>query len=147
MTQRAIRNDADLALLVRFLQSKKRPFTVEITDGRKRSTQQNSLQHKWMAEVAEQLGDRTPEDVRAYCKLHIGVPILREEDPEFRAKYDAVVKPMDYATKLAIMVEPFDFSVTRLMSVEQKTRYLDRVFQHFTEQGIALTLPPDRVAA
>lgn len=96
-----------------------------------------------MQEIAEQKGDVTPEEVRGYCKLTMGVPILRNENEEFCEKYDRVVKPLPYEVKLALMQEPLDFPVTRLMSVKQQTAYLDAVHRHFSEQGVILTDPGD----
>jgi hypothetical protein len=130
--------------LVDLIRSQPLPFTMEVRDGRKRSTEQNRLQRKWMKEIADQLGDQTPEEIRGYCKLTLGVPILRAEDDEFRERYDAVFKPLPYETKIKLMMEPFDFAVTRLMTVEQKRRYLDEIQRHFAEKGIVLTQPePD----
>lgn len=106
-----------------------------------RSAAQNRLQQKWHLEAAQELKDESAEDKRAYCKLHLGVPILRAENREFREQYDRVIRPMDYQTKLALMKVPFDFPVTRLMTVEQKTRYLDAVWNHYTSQGVRLTAP------
>ncbi len=51
------------------------------------------------------------------------------------------VKPLPYETKMALMVEPFDFPVTRIMTVDQERRFLDDVFRFYTEQGIVLTDP------
>lgn len=141
MTTRVIDSDGELDLLVRYLRSLSRPFTVDVVKGRRRSNEQNRLQRQWCNEIAEQLGDRTPEDVRAYCKLHYGVPILREESADFREKYDRIIRPLAYEQKLELMAEPFDFPVTRLMKTEQKTRYLDAIHKHFTEQGLKLTDP------
>lgn len=111
--------------------------------GKIRSSAQNSLQHKWHMEAAQQLKDESAEDKRAYCKLHIGVPILRAENPKFRAEYDRVIRPMDYETKLSLMKSPFDFPVTRLMTVDQKSRFLDAIWQHYASQGVRLTMPSD----
>ena len=91
-----------------------------------------------------QLGDVTPEWVRGYSKLHFGVPILRAEDEEFAEKYDATVKPLTYETKIAVMSEPLDLPVTRRMTTEQKTRFLDAMHAHWSAQGIILTMPPER---
>ncbi len=41
------------------------------------------------------------------------------------------------------MQVPFDFGVTRLMSVKQQTAYLDAIHRHFSEQGVVLTDPGD----
>lgn len=134
-------------MLIRFIEAHALPLTVSLTKGGKRTLKQNKLQRLWVGEIAEQLGDQTPEEVRGYCKLTVGVPILRSESETFRERYDAVVKPMPYETKLALMMEPFDFPVTRLMNTKQATAYLDGVHRHFAEKGIALTDPGDLLAS
>ena len=106
-----------------------------------RSAAQNRLQQKWHLEAAQELKDESAEDKRAYCKLHLGVPILRMENEQFRERYDRIIRPLPYETKLELMKTPFDFQVTRLMSVEQKTRYLDAVWNHYTSQGVRLSAP------
>lgn len=105
----------------------------------KRSDKQNRLQRKWLLEAAEQLKEYTPEEYRAYCKLHFGVPILRNENDKFRELYDRVVRPLSYEIKLEIMSIPIDFPVTRLMDKDQKKRCLDAIYQHFTGLGVFLT--------
>lgn len=110
----------------------------------KRSAEQNRLQWLWLQE-AEQQGDMTAGEYRAHCKLHVGVPLLRAESEHFRERYDAVVKGLDYETKISLMAEPFDFPVTRLMTVEQMTRYLERMRQYLAAQGVTLTAPEQAV--
>lgn len=143
MTSRVIDTDGELDALIAFIRNHKRPFTVSVTKGRKRSVEQNRLQRLWMNEVSEQKGDETPEEVRAYCKLTIGVPLLRAENEEFAEAYDKHIKPLPYETKLACMMEPLDFPVTRLMSTDQHARYLDSVLMHWLGQGYKLTLPEE----
>lgn len=142
MSAVAIRNEEDRRKAVSLLQKRKLPCTIRITAGvdSQRSIEQNQLQRKWISEAAEQLGDE-PEAVRAYLKLRVGVPILREASDEFRSQYDRIVKPLQYEQKLDIMREPIDFPVTRLMTKKQKTEFLDACFQHLSEQGIFLTDP------
>ena len=96
MVTRPVKDDDDLALLHAYLDQRKRPFTVDVTDGRARS-------------------------------------------------YDRLIRPLDYADKLAL-IRDTDMPVTRLMSVEQMTRYMDEVFRKHAEFGIALTIPPDKYA-
>ena len=141
MATRILETEHDRKMLLRFIEQQKLPITVKVEQGGKRSVQQNRLNRLWMTEAAEQLGDCTAEEVRGLCKLTLGVPILREENDEFRARYDEVVRPLPYATKLAMMQEPLDFPITRLMSVKQQTRYLDAVHRFFSEKGIVLTDP------
>lgn len=147
MVTRVIRNDGDLALLLAYLKARKRPYTVDIVNGTHRTNDQNHLQRLWLNEAAEQLGDRTPEELRGMCKLQFGVPILRAENTKFREAYDEHIKHRSYYEKLALMMEPLDLSVTRLMTTSQKTRYLDEMSRHFLEQGIVLTEPKRKEAA
>ena len=140
MQIRPIRDDADLVSLSALMERRARPFTVTIKDGLPRSTHQNRLQRKWCTEVSEQLGDRTPEQVRGYMKLHHGIPI-RREDPEFDAAYRDRIIGLTYEMKMALMMEPFDLAVTRDMTRKQLSRYLDAVMGDFTQQGVVLTMP------
>lgn len=146
MTQRFVETEYDRRQLLRFIEQQQLPLTVSMTKGGKRSVRQNKLNRLWLNEIAEQLGDQTPEEVRGYCKLTIGVPILRAENEAFRARYDAIVRPLPYEQKLALMMEPLDFPITRLMSTKQATAYLDGVHRHFSEEGIVLTDPGDLLA-
>ena len=145
MTSRSIKNEDDLRLLFQFLKNRKRPFTVDIQDGRKRSENQNSLQHLWIKEAAEQL-EQSVEELRAFCKLRFGVPILRRDSEQFRDTYDRLIKPLSYEDKIEAMIR-FDWPVTRLMTVPQKTEYLSEVERCFLEQGCVLTSPEARRAA
>ena len=142
MTSRAIKTRWDLDALMKLLAAREYPYTVTVTKGVKRTNEQNRLQRLWLTEIAEQRGE-TVEDVRALCKLQIGVPILRTESDSFREDYDRVFKPLLYPTKIALMKEPFDFPVTRLMTTAQKTKYLDEMFRFWSGQGVVLTQPPD----
>ncbi len=146
MTTRFVETEAERRMLLRFLESQPLPFTVNITKGGKRTLKQNRLQRQWLNEIAEQFGDQTPEEIRGYCKLTIGVPILRAENETFRERYDAVVKPLPYEQKIALMMEPLDFPITRLMTTKQGTAYLDGMHRHFSEKGIVLTDPGDLLA-
>lgn len=140
---RIVDTDQARKMLVKYILGKTMPFTCSITGGKHRTSDQNRLQRLWVLEVSAQLGDQSPEEVRGYCKLHFGVPILRNENDVFKAEYDAVIMPLPYEHKLKLMMVPFDFGVTRLMTTRQKTIYLDTVHRHYSEQGFILTNPED----
>jgi hypothetical protein len=146
MAPRTITTVGERALLLRAIAEKKLPFSADIGVERKRTVEQNRLQRLLIKEIADQLGDRTPEEVRGYCKLTLGVPILRAENEAFREAYDRAVKRLPYEAKLAIMMEPLDMPVTRLMTVPQKTAYLEAIYRHFGEMGVALTVPTSEAA-
>ena len=141
MTERVLETEHDRKMLIAFIEQQKLPLTVSISKGRHRSTEQNRLQRQWLNEITEQLGDQSAEEWRGYCKLVFGVPILRQENEKFCEAYDKHVKGLPYEQKLAFMMEPLDFPVTRLMTTPQKTAYLDAICKHFTEQGVVLTDP------
>jgi hypothetical protein len=143
MTTRTLLNVGDREQFVKLLESYPFPCTVNVKKGKDRTIEQNKLQRLWMNEIAEQLGDDSPEGYRAYCKLHFGVPIMREEE-EFCAAYDKHIRPLPYETKLAFMAVPLDFPVTRLMTTKQKTAYLDAVHNEFTARGVRLTDPEQK---
>lgn len=144
MVTRAVKNPDDLGLLKVYLDGKKRPFTVEITDGRNRSIEQNRLAFKWYGEISDQTGEDR-EEVRARCKLEIGVPIMRRASERFRSTYDRVIRPLHHADKLAL-IRDTEMPVTSLMKVSEMSEYMDLVFRRHAEFGIELTVPPDRFA-
>ena len=144
MTTRILRSEGDIEALRLLLRNRKLPLTVEITAGATKTNSQNRLQRQWCNDAAQQLGDRTAEDVRAYSKLHFGVPILRAESEAYAAAYDRLIRPLPYETKLAYMAVPFDFAVTRAMTSRQLSAYLDAMSQHWSGQGVTLTDPKGR---
>lgn len=132
--------EGDADKLAKLLAGRKYPMTVTWTQGALRTTQQNRLAQRWFTDVANQLGDQTHDDVRAYCKLHFGVPILRAENEAFRQSYDLTMRPLPYAVKLAA-VKDMDLPVTRLMTTKQQTQFMDDVQRHWSGMGIRLTDP------
>jgi len=141
MTTRFVYTPRHLARLFRLLARRERPFTVTVVKGAKRSTRQNRLNRLWMKEIAGQVEDTTAEEVRGFCKLAFGVPILRAENEAFRESYDRVFGKLAYEERLTAMQEPLDLPVTRLMNVGQERRYLDEVQRFWLQRGIALTDP------
>lgn len=144
MAHRLIENERDLADFAKFLGNLKLPITVEWVQGRDRTRDQNALQWLWASEAANQLGDRTADEVQREWKLRHGVPILREESPEFRAVYDKALKPLPYELK----VEAMRFlPVTSEMKVRQMVRYLDTIQRECLQNGLRLTDPDPALAS
>lgn len=141
MASRVLTDQRDVDLAVEWLRSVKLPCTVTVVKGKQRTPEQNRLQRMWHLEAAEQLADETAEEKRGYCKLHFGIPILRAESDQYREAYDKFIRPLDYEAKLAMMMVPLDYPVTRLMTTAQKTQYLDAVWKHYGGLGVKLTRP------
>jgi hypothetical protein len=144
MPHRILENAADLAAFDVLLSSLKLPITVEWVQGRDRTGEQNRLQFLWAREAAEQRGDRTPEEQRNEWKLRFGVPIMREDSPEFRDVYDTLIKPLTYEQKIKAMEL---IAVTSLMKVRQMVRYLDAIQRECAEEGVKLTDPEPDMAS
>lgn len=118
------------------------PCTVSMRKGATRTGAQNRLAMAWASDVSAQLGDRTPEQVRGYFKLHHGVPI-RREDEAFAEAYERTIRPLPYETKLACMMVPIDMPVTWDMTKAELTRYLDSIQAEFAPMGVRLTDPAE----
>lgn len=144
MAERIISTPEELDLWIKFLLARKLPITVSSVDGRDRTGQQNRLQFLWAREASDQRGDMTPDEVRCEWKLVHGVPILREESPDFRDLYDESIRALPYERKLKAMRF---IPVTSEMSVRQMVRYLDTIQRECAEQGIVLTDPDPALAA
>lgn len=148
--KRWVKTDQDRQTLIAFIENQPLPFTATIEKGviEKRSSDQNRLQRLWINEAAEQdtIG-MTAEEYRAYCKLHFGVPILRNENDTFAELYDSKIRdrvpPYSYEQKLEFMAMPWDMHVTRLMTIKQHDKYLNMMHNHFTSLGMILTIPND----
>lgn len=140
MPTKVIRDPAHVDALANILRGRNLPITVTWTQGATRSDAQNRLAQRWFSDIATQLGDRSHEDVRAECKLTIGVPILRAENEAFRLSYDKTMKLLPYEAKLEA-IKAFDLPVTRLMSAKQMTAFIDDMQRKWTAQGVRLTDP------
>mgnify|MGYP003661807364 CR=1 FL=1 len=138
---RIIQTPEDVIALQNLIKNRAIPYTIAIKDGKHRTPKQNRLQHMWYQEAADQLKDHTAEEYRAYCKLHFGVGILKNCHDVFAEKYDRLIKPLPYETKLEYMQEPIGFPITSLMNTKQKTQFLDAVHLHLTERGVQMTEP------
>ena len=111
---------------------------LNATTGRKRSLDQNSISHTWYEQIANELRENTTLGVKAECKLNYGVPILRAENEEFRAKYDALVKGrFSYEEKIAFMAW---LPITSLMTKDQLSQYLVAMQAAYSGR-VALTFP------
>ena len=141
MTARLIQSEEDLEQWITLLRQRKLPMTVSAVDGRDRTAEQNALQWMWATEAAQQLGDRTSDEVQQEWKLRHGVPILREDDAAFRGFYDRALKGRPYEEKVAAMAY---VPVTSIMNVRQMVRFMDTIERECAQQGIRLTDPdPD----
>ena len=119
----------------------KKFVVVSLRPGKDRTLDQNALWFGFYKRIAEmtQIGDAA--DARRYCKLHIGVQILLNEDEEFQRAWYRVMRHLPYEEKLAMMGEcklfgPDGFPVTSLFNRAQGGAYTDRILAEFTAKGV-----------
>ena len=126
---------------IRELWKARKYITVKIKFGKSRSVDQNAMLYAWYQQVHRELRENSPLEVRRFCKLHFGVPILRIDDDEFRVAYDACIKKqLSYEEKLEAMdILP----VSSRMTTKQFNDYTDRIQDHYKKIGVALEYPED----
>jgi len=128
--------DAICAALVLVLKTDPAKVVIEPLDNA-RSLEQNALSHVWYGEIAKQGKEFSTVEARRFCKLTIGVPIMRAHSKEFRAAWDKLAKArFTYEEKLEVMDW---WPVTSLMKEAQFTEYLTSMQQQFAGKGIHLT--------
>lgn len=113
---------------------------VAMRIGKSRSLKQNSHSHAWYGQLERELPEDDAKGWKRFCKLHFGVPILRAEEPEFRAMYDAKLRALPYETKLTLMEW---VPVTSLMTKAQLQKYEKAMQDHFDPRGVKLEYPPE----
>ena len=126
--------------ILRELYQSNRYLKLNIKIGKSRSLDQNAISHCWYEQLARELREENALGWKSFSKLHFGVPILRAEDEDFRAAYDASVKHLAYEQKLQAM---HFIPVTSLMTKPQLSQYLEAVQQHFLGRGVRLEFPKD----
>ena len=139
-----VTNDHNLQVaLGRIRESFKRDggyLRITVREGKDRTHLQNALSHAWYEQLSRELPEDTAEGWKCFCKLHCGVPILRRDDEDFRASYDASLKGMSYESKLkAMRILP----VTSLMTTRQLGEYLEDVRNVFAARGVVLEFPDE----
>ena len=140
MPTRIIREPAHIDALVAILSARKLPITVSWSQGAPLSDAQRNLSFRWYMDASRQLGDQTPQEVRAECKVVFGAPILCEARPEFRESWDRLRATFTHEQILKF-VEQTELPMTSIMTVKQMTEYMNAVQRHYAVQGVRLTDP------
>ena len=116
-------------------------LVISVRPGRDRSAEQNRLWREMYKRVSQTMGQGTDDDVWAYCKLMLGVPILRRDDERFAAGWERYFADRSYSEQLFLMganplFGPDGFPVTRLFGTKQGREYTDAIADHYAAQGV-----------
>lgn len=106
----------------------------------KRSLDQNAMSFALYGQIAAQCEDQSLGEIRAECKLNIGVPILREANAEFHEHCLVAIDPLNYEQQIKAMKWT---PVTSKMGVKAFSLYMDEVIREYSVQGYSLTHPSE----
>lgn len=105
---------------------------ITIFDARRRSGQQNMLQHAMYREIGKQLYGGDMEHAKAECKLTIGVPLLRASSEKFKELYDKNFKAgLSFERKLELMAI---VDISSLLSISQANEYIGHIYDRYAEK-------------
>ena len=136
-----IRTEEARVTLIANISNRELPIRARVSDKlESRSDRQNRWQGMTMSQLGRD-GDMSPGEYRAYCKFHIGAPILCRDSMEYKKRFDKFFDNLIYADQLDLAV---DFHVTRVMNVKQMTEYMEEIYRHFSAQGFFLKHPDDQ---
>lgn len=89
--------------------------------------------------VAEQLGDTTEKEVEQYCRLSLGVMLLRAQTESFDKHWtDLYEGRHDYEEQLRLVL---GIKVVEIMTAKQKITYLQMIRDQYAEADVSLVLP------
>ncbi len=114
----------------------KKYVVVSLRPGKDRTLDQNALWFAMYQRIAEMTNMGDVEDARRYCKLHVGVPIMRKADVDFFNAWNRSFLHLTYEEKLHLMgpcnlFGPDGFPVTRLFNRAQGIAYTDQIVFEF----------------
>lgn len=114
---------------------------VSLRPGKDRTLDQNRLWFAIYKRVSEMTQIGEPSDARRYCKLHHGVQILLNSDPDFQAAWYRVMRHLSYEEKLEMMGDcklfgPDGMPITSLFNRAQGVLYTERIIEDFTKNGV-----------
>lgn len=118
----------------------KKYLTVTVKTGRDRTLDQNALWFAMYKRISQVMGWHIDE-ARKHCKLHFGVPLMRNHCAEFRQSWNELLLHLNYEKKLELMganklLGPDGFPVTRLFNRTQGIEYTNRIVDDFRAQGV-----------
>ena len=125
-----------------------KPQQVEITpyDGSLKA-RQRALANIWYKDIAEGMGLSYGE-AEAFCKLHYGLKIRCEKDPDLEEVIRRMLANRPVEEKLEIIAQYSEwFPILRTkggMTAEQQSRYLAEMQRDMAQHGVYLSTPYEK---
>jgi hypothetical protein len=106
---------------------------ISIIPGLDRSLDQNSMLFELYTHIADWFYGRDISLARAECKLDIGLPILRRDDPSLN---DLCARSIDLLPREDQLAFISTMSITSDMSRGQATECINRIMDTYSERGL-----------
>ena len=108
---------------------------------------QRALARKWYEAIANEMGLSVSE-AEAFCKLHYGLKIRCEKDPDLEEVIRRMLANRPVEEKLEIIAQYGEwFPILRSkggMTAEQQSRYLAEMQREMAQHGVYLTTPYEK---
>lgn len=129
---------------IRSTWNEKHYVRLTVSTNRDRTLDQNSLWASMYQRISAVLGDASAADiadVKSYCKLMIGVPILRRDDDQFNKGWNRYFSGRSYEEQIFLMGNnPLfgvdGFPVTRLFNTKQGAEFTEAIVRHYAQQSV-----------
>lgn len=113
-------------------------YRVNLTeDVKKRSLSANAQQHLWYGQISKQQGDKSPLDVKNFCKDAFGLPLVLNSE-KHADKMEFLLDKLDYykhsyesRMKLIQCLE-----VTSLLTMAESKIYMEQMIFYFNDIGV-----------
>ena len=113
-------------------------YRVNLTeDVKKRSLSANAQQHLWYGQISKQQGDKSPLDVKNFCKDAFGLPLVLNSE-NHADKMEFLLDKLDYykhsyesRMKLIQCLE-----VTSLLTTAESKIYMEQMCFYFNDIGV-----------
>ena len=108
-------------------------------DVKKRSLSANAQQHMWYGQISKQQGDKSPLDVKNFCKDALGLPLVLNSE-KHADKMEFLLDKLDYykhsyesRMKLIQCLE-----VTSLLTTAESKIYMEEMIFYFNDIGVSI---------
>lgn len=118
-----------------------RPITVTWREGSIRSVKQNSLLHKWFAEIARFFRDRNAHTVKGQCHRQFALSI-RLRDRQFAWIWAQISPGLNFEQECSLLASGV-LNVSSAMTAKELGEYMDAIEQEYRPRGVQLTRPDD----
>lgn len=107
-----------------------------------RTTNQNSLLHVWLDQIAQHDGDKSAKEVKGECH-HRWALNIRLRDDQFAWVWARTGALLPYEKQCSLLASE-TLGISSRMTTKELKEYLDEIERHYRPLGVPLVNPEDR---